>query len=68
MGEEMELSKLEANRNKSLRQRVRLTVHTAVVLTFVCAATFSVALAQQKSFSSAEEAVEAAVTAAREQP
>jgi hypothetical protein len=65
MGEEMQLSKLDANRNKSIRQRVRLTLHTAVVLTFVCAATFSVALAQQKSFSSAEEAVEAAVTAAR---
>jgi hypothetical protein len=65
MGEEMQLSKLDANRNKSIRQRVRLTLHTALALTFVCAVASSVALAQQKSFSSAEEAVEAAVTAAR---
>jgi hypothetical protein len=65
MGEEMEFLKLDANRGKSIRQRVRLALHAAVVLTFVCAATFSVALAQQKSFSSAEEAVQAAVTAAR---
>jgi hypothetical protein len=65
MGEEMEFSKLNANRKKSVRQRVRLTLHTLVVLTFVCAAASSVALAQPKSFSSPEEAVEAAVTAAR---
>jgi Protein of unknown function (DUF2950) len=61
----MEFFKLDANRNKSIRQRVRLAFHTAVMLTLICAATSSVALAQQKSFSSAEEAVEAAVTAAR---
>ena len=65
MGEEMEFSKLDANRKQSIRQRVRLTLHTAVMLAVVCAAPFSVALAQQKSFSSPEEAVEAAVTAAR---
>jgi Protein of unknown function (DUF2950) len=65
MGEEMEFSKLNANRKKSIRQHVRLTLPTAVVLTFVCAATSFVALAQPKSFSSAEEAVEAAVAAAR---
>jgi hypothetical protein len=53
------------NRKKSIRQHVRLTLHTVLVLTFVCAATSSVALAQPKSFSSPEEAVEAAVTAAR---
>lgn len=65
MGEEMEFLKLDADREKSIRRRIRLTLHAAVVLAVVCAATFSVALAQQKSFSSAEEAVEAAVTAAR---
>ena len=65
MGEEMEFFKLDADRGKSLRRRIRLALHAAVVLAFVCAATFSVALAQQKSFSSAEEAVEAAMTAAR---
>jgi len=65
MGEEMEFSKLDANRKQSIRQRVRLALHTAVMLAVVCAAPFSVALAQQKSFSSPEEAVEAAVTAAR---
>lgn len=61
----MEFFKLDADRGKSLRRRIRLALHAAVVLAFVCAATFSVALAQQKSFSSAEEAVEAAMTAAR---
>ncbi|HEU4637800.1 MAG TPA: DUF2950 domain-containing protein [Candidatus Binatia bacterium] len=65
MGEEMEFFKVDADRGKSLRRRIRLALHAAVVLAFVCAATFSVALAQQKSFSSAEEAVEAAMTAAR---
>lgn len=61
----MEFFKLDADRGKSIRRRIRLALHAAVVLAFVCAATFSVALAQQKSFSSAEEAVEAAMTAAR---
>ena len=61
----MELLKLHANRRKLIRRRIRLALHAAVVLMFVCAATSSLALAQQKSFSSAEEAVEAAVTAAR---
>lgn len=65
MGEEMEFFKLDADRGKSLRRRIRLALHAAVVLAVVGAATFSVALAQQKSFSSAEEAVEAAMTAAR---
>ena len=61
----MKFLKLEANRRKSIRQRVRLALHAAVVLTLVCTATSSAAPAQQKSFSSADEAVEAAVTAAR---
>lgn len=61
----MEFFKLDADRGKSLRRRIRLALHAAVVLAVVGAATFSVALAQQKSFSSAEEAVEAAMTAAR---
>lgn len=65
MGEEMEFFKLDADRGKSLRRRIRLALHAAVVVAVVGAATFSVALAQQKSFSSAEEAVEAAMTAAR---
>lgn len=61
----MKFLKLHANRSKSIRQRVGLALHAAMVLTFVCASTSSAATAQQKSFSSAEEAVEAAVTAAR---
>lgn len=61
----MEFFKLDADRGKSLRRRIRLALHAAVVVAVVGAATFSVALAQQKSFSSAEEAVEAAMTAAR---
>ena len=61
----MEFFKLDADRGKSIRRRIRLALHAAVVLAVVGAATFSVALAQQKSFSSAEEAVEAAMTAAR---
>src|SRR5688572_4823766 len=65
MGEEMEFLKLDADRGKSIRRRISLARHAAVVLAVVCAATFSMALAQQKSFTSAEEAVEAAVTAAR---
>lgn len=65
MGEEMEFFKLDADRGKSIRRRIRLALHAAVVVAVVGAATFSVALAQQKSFSSAEEAVEAAMTAAR---
>lgn len=65
MGEEMEFFKLDADRGKSIRRRIRLALHAAVVLAVVCAVTSSLALAQQKSFSSAEEAVEAAMTAAR---
>lgn len=61
----MEFFKLDADRGKSIRRRIRLALHAAVVVAVVGAATFSVALAQQKSFSSAEEAVEAAMTAAR---
>ena len=61
----MEFFKLDLDRRKSIRRRIRLALYAAVVLAVVCAATPSVALAQQKSFSSAEEAVEAAMTAAR---
>lgn len=61
----MEFFKLDADRGKSIRRRIRLALHAAVVLAVVCTATSSLALAQQKSFSSAEEAVEAAMTAAR---
>ena len=61
----MEFFKVDADRGKSIRRRIRLALHAAVVVAVVGAATFSVALAQQKSFSSAEEAVEAAMTAAR---
>lgn len=61
----MEFLKLNANRKKSIPQRVRLVLNAAVVLTFVCATISSVALAQQKSFSSAEQAFKAAVEAAR---
>ena len=60
MGEQMEFSKLDAkkkldaNGQKSIRQRVRLAFHTAVVLILACAAASSMAFAQQKSFSSPE--------------
>jgi Protein of unknown function (DUF2950) len=66
MGEEMEFLKSDVNRIRSIRQRLRLAFSAALVLTFACAMMFSVALAQQKSFSSAEQAVEAAVRAARD--
>src|SRR5262249_1626064 len=45
--------------------RVRLVLQAAMVLTFVCVAWSSGVLAQQKSFSSPEEAVKAAIAAAR---
>jgi len=57
--------KLDANRRKSIRQCVRLTVSAAVMVAFVCFGMSSVALAQQKSFSSAEEAANAAIAAAK---
>ena len=65
MGEEMENFKLDANRRNSIRQCVRHAVSAAVVVAFVCFGMSSVALAQQKSFSSAEAAANAAITAAK---
>ena len=57
--------KLDANRRKSTRRCLRRAVTAAVVMGFVCLGMFSVALAQQKSFSSAEEAVTAVMAAAK---
>ena len=55
----------DLNKGKSPAQCVRLAASAAVVVTFVCAAISGVALAQQKTFSSAEDAVKAAVAAAK---
>ena len=57
--------KWDANRRKSIRRCLRCAVTAAVVAGFVCLGMFSVALAQQKSFSSAEEAVTAVMAAAK---
>ncbi|HEY7220270.1 MAG TPA: DUF2950 domain-containing protein [Candidatus Binatia bacterium] len=46
-------------------RHVRLMVATAIMLTFTCSGMSSAATAQQKTFSSAEEAVKAAIAAAR---
>jgi DUF2950 family protein len=55
----------DANRRKSIRRCLRCAVTAVVVAGFVCLGMFSVALAQQKSFSSAEEAVTAVMAAAK---
>ena len=57
--------KWDANRRKSIRRCLRCAVTAVVVAGFVCLGMFSVALAQQKSFSSAEEAVTAVMAAAK---
>ena len=61
----MERFNFDLNKSKSPAQCFRLAASAAVVVTFVCAAISGVALAQQKSFSSAEQAVEATVAAAK---
>jgi hypothetical protein len=65
MGEEMKVLKLNTNKEKSMCQHVRLAVCVAVVAVFASTGVSSAAVAQQKSFSSAEEAVKAAIGAAR---
>jgi hypothetical protein len=65
MGEDMKVFKLDANKGKSIGQRIRLAVSAAVVVTFAFTGISAAAVAQQKSFASAEEAVKAAVAAAR---
>jgi hypothetical protein len=62
---EMKFLKLEANGGRSIWQRVRVALGTAVLMTFVLTGTPFAAAAQQKTFASAEEAVKAAVAAAR---
>lgn len=61
----MKVFKLDANKGKSIGQRIRLAVSAAVVVTFAFTGISAAAVAQQKSFASAEEAVKAAVAAAR---
>lgn len=65
MGDEMKFLKLDPDKRKSLRQPVRLAATAAVVVIFACTGMSSAAMAQQKGFKSADEAVKAAVAAAR---
>ena len=65
MEEEMNFSKLDANKAKFIRQCIRLAIHAVFVLTFAGMGLPARALAQQKTFSSAEDAVKAAVAAAK---
>jgi hypothetical protein len=65
MGEQMEFINFDANKTKPTARYVLLAVGAAVLVTFVCAGIPTVSLAQQKTFSSAEEAVKAAVAAAK---
>jgi hypothetical protein len=65
MGDEMKFLTLDAIQVKFVWRRVRLTVAAAVVVAFAWTGTSSAAVAQQKSFPSAEEAVKAAVAAAK---
>jgi hypothetical protein len=65
MGDKMKYLKLDASKGRSVWQRVCLAVAAAVVVTFACTGMSSAAVAPQKNFASAEEAVKAAVAAAR---
>jgi hypothetical protein len=65
MGEEMKVLKLNTNKENSVCRRVGFALSAMLVATFAWTAVFAAATAQQKSFSSAEEAVKAAVAAAR---
>ena len=55
----------EAGKNKLSRRRIQIAIGLAVLLMFGLPGAPSAATAQQKSFSSADEAVKAAVAAAR---
>jgi hypothetical protein len=62
----MKFLKTDTNKAKSIWQFVGRTVSAAVLMTFACTGmSLAATVAQQKSFSSAEEAVEAAIAAAR---
>jgi len=63
MEEEMRFLKLDANKRKSMWQCVALG--TAVLMLFAFTGTPFAATVQQKTFQSAEEAVKAAVAAAK---
>jgi hypothetical protein len=65
MGEAMKFSKLDTNNGKIIRQYIRVGIHAVVAVTFACVGMTATVLAQQKTFSSAEEAVKATVAAAR---
>jgi hypothetical protein len=65
MGEEMKLLQLNTNKGKSMCQHVCFAVSVAAVVMFACTGVSAAAVAQQKSFPSAEEAVKAAIAAAR---
>jgi len=61
----MKFSKLDTNNGKIIRQYIRVGIHAVVAVTFACVGMTATVLAQQKTFSSAEEAVKATVAAAR---
>ena len=64
-GGKMKFFKLNATNAKYILPRLRVSVRATLAIAFACAWMASAALAQQKSFASAEEAVKAAIAAAR---
>jgi hypothetical protein len=65
MGDQMKFSKRYVNKANFICQRLRLAINLAVVVTFAWTGMVSAAAAQQKSFSSPEEAVKATIAAAK---
>jgi DUF2950 family protein len=65
MGEEMKFLNLDASKGKLIWPYIRLAVGAAIVVTFASVGMSSAALAQQKTFASPEEAVKAAIAAAK---
>lgn len=65
MGEVMKIFRLDADRRSFIHRHVRLVFNTAIMLTLAWSGMAFAATLQQKSFPSAEEAVKAAIAAAR---
>lgn len=65
MGDEMKVLKLDAKKGNSICRRVGCALGVTLVATFAWTAVFAAAVAPQKSFASAEEAVKATIAAAR---
>lgn len=61
----MKALKLYLNKRKSICRHVCLALSAALMVALACAVVFAAAGVQQRSFSSAEEAVKAAIAAAR---